>query len=165
MGRPQDSKQLKQLRGTDRDDRPSRNHIEYDKLSSVPDPPAHLNATPTGIKLWNFLANELIRAKLMASVDVIGLDLLVTATIDYWEACEKLVGVPKVTIVKGKPVVNPYIKIRLKAIDTMNKMIAHFGFTPMTRQKLFETDGTPKKSKNSDPMAALLFGAQDAETN
>lgn len=153
MARTYKSESQKELTGTAREDRPTATPVEYTAIEKLPPPPPDLSTDMQMV--WNTLAGELMRAKILKAVDMMTFEILVRAIGDYRAAVENLDGKPMVVVSKGRPVANPYVKIKQKSAEMIVKLCAHFGFSPLWRTRLLQLE---REANEDDPVAALLFG-------
>lgn len=157
MGRPAKSQKQKQLEGTDRPDRKRSAAPEFSNISEIPKPPARL--CKIGAEVWVMLCDQLITAKLLKLTDLIVLGILVDAVVSYYRYCEKLKGRDELILTpRGEFKINPYIKLRKQAAETIRTISNDFGLTPLARQKLTSLE---KQDDTPDPFAFIFDQAED----
>jgi P27 family predicted phage terminase small subunit len=151
-------RQLKIIRGTFRNDRNPEAEPEPTKVDAIPGAPSYLGAQ--GKALWRRIAGEMVRAKILTTVDLAALEILCSSYEEFREAREAVY-----TTAKGKPrTLRQYM--RGKNSQTMpeyNAMktarqeykayAAEFGLTPASRNRI---EIAAPKDPEVDPMEQLL---------
>lgn len=112
-----------------------------------PDPPYLQDLTPPPFltserarEVWTYLAPRAAEAKLLCELDVMTFAMHCEAWAEYWVAQER---VTQHFILGGSPVIGddkaawlPWIKLRDRAADRVEKGVAHFGMSPMARTRI-----------------------------
>ena len=117
-------------------------------LSQTEPDPAYLqDLTPPGFltserarEVWSYLAPKVADAKLLCEVDVLTFAMVCEALSEFWFAQEQ---VTQHLMVGGPPVIReekaywlPWITLRDRAAERIEKGIAHFGMSPMARTRI-----------------------------
>lgn len=118
----------------------------------IPDCPQHLKGAAR--TEWNRLAKELHALKIITKIDRAALAVCCTAWADYVKACNKLEKQGEVIISeKGGMYQNPWVAIKKRSMDQVQKFYAEFGMTPSSRSRV-QVD----MPDEGDEMAGFLFG-------
>lgn len=126
-GRKPKPPQLKVLAGTARKDRESPPDMpEFDLLENFPPPPKHLG--PDGIEMWNDAGPQLVKAKVLQTVDLYALEQLC----GYWEMVRKKMKAGMETTAAEQ--------------QALKSLLSEFAMTPASRRKVSAGDG--KKTGN-----------------
>lgn len=145
-GRPRKPEQFKVLQGTSRPDRINR---KEPKLQAEI-PRAGIGLTEKDKKAWRHIARIIRPMKIATKADVIALEELVTAHVDFWEArrvidrlgSTYISKAAKKTEADGKEILSvvirrrPEVEIMTDAWRRIEKMLSHFGLSPSSRSKV-----------------------------
>lgn len=156
-GRPRKPTRLKLLQGTARPDRANK---EEPKLPTII-PRAAKGLSDQDGKAWRHIARILRPMNIMTAADVLALELLATAYVDFWEARRTInekgptyvSKTEKMTNEKGSQVLcviirrRPEIEIMSDAWRRIEKMLSHFGLSPSSRSRV----SVIRKLKEADP--------------
>lgn len=127
-GRKPTAPALKVIAGTARPDREAPTDApEFDLVEEFPDPPQHLNVD--GASMWNNLGPQLVKSKVLQTVDLFALQQLCYA---WQRAVAKQKAGMDITAAED---------MALKA------MFSEFGMTPASRRKV-SSGGDAKKAGN-----------------
>lgn len=99
-----------------------------------------------GIEMWEHLAPILIRTNLLTENDVFAFAIMCNEY-DIYRKCIDYVRENGETYENGSQTIpNPFLTIKNKAFDNMNRMMGKFGLTPSDRAKigLHLLDSRPK---------------------
>ena len=116
MPRPTVAPSLKVLAGTARADRQTPDAPEYDLVSDFPDAPQHLNAD--GAEMWCNLGRQLVKAKVLQTVDLYSLEQLCFA----WQRFRQ----------KAKA----GMELTASEDNALKVLFSEFGMTPASRRKV-----------------------------
>ena len=138
-GRKKVPSRIKELRGTDQPVRMNTDEVVYESITKVTVP--KILKSKRARQIYKERAQVLINQKLLQQPDM---DLLVAYanTYDmYLEAVESQQDQDLIKTVIGptggtKNVVSVYIQLQLTLLEMVNKIGAHFGFTPSSRASL-----------------------------
>lgn len=122
--------------------------------SVIPECPAHLKGVAR--TEWNRIAKELHRLGIISEIDRAALAVCCTAWADYVKACQQLEKQGEVIISEqGGLYQNPWVAIKKRSMDQVQKFYAEFGMTPSSRSRVkVETPG------EEGEMEGFLFGNQ-----
>lgn len=118
---------LKVLAGTDRPDREVQDVPEYDFVESFPEAPQHLNAD--GADMWNTLGPQLVRARVLQTVDMYSLEQLCFA----WQRFRQ----------KAKA----GMEMTAAEDSSLKGLFSEFGMTPAARRKVMAGSEKPAGNK------------------
>jgi P27 family predicted phage terminase small subunit len=129
------------------------NKKEPKPASAIPVCPKHLEGEAR--KEWKRVTELLHSLKIISHVDRAALAIYCTAYADYVKACKKLKKEGEVIVTeKGNLVQNPWMQIKKRSMDQVQKFCAEFGMTPSSRSRV--------KADGSDPeeeLEKMLFGS------
>lgn len=118
----------------------------------VPKCPNHLKG-PARTE-WNRVVTELHKLKMISNLDRAALAVCCTAWADYVKACNKLEKQGEVIISEnGGLYQNPWVAIKKRSMDQVQKFYAEFGMTPSSRSRI-KTDAPGEEEE----MEGFLFG-------
>jgi P27 family predicted phage terminase small subunit len=99
---------------------------------------------------WFSLVPNLIRAGVAKEVDVYSLEMLAEKWVEWRDAQDKVNNTGLVTKApSGYPMMNPYYTISMQIGKELRMMLAEFGMTPSSRQRVV-ADKPKKVSEFSD---------------
>lgn len=128
------------------------NKQEPQPESVIPECPPHLKGVAR--TEWVRLTKELHELKIITRIDRAALAVCCTAWADYVKACDKLEKQGDVIISeKGGLYQNPWVAIKKRSMDQVQKFYAEFGMTPSSRSRVHVE--TPSEE---DEIAGYLFG-------
>lgn len=149
--------QLKELEGNP--GKRGKNKTEPKPESAIPACPSHLKGAAR--TEWNRLAEELFKLKILTNIDRAALAICCTAWANYVKACNKLEKEGEVMISeKGGMYQNPWVGIRNRSMDQIQKFYSEFGMTPSSRSRVHADNPTEE-----DEMAGFLFGNKNVKVN
>lgn len=139
------TRELKILQGTDRLPKGEKPMLP-EKIDGIPAAPARLNET--GSKIWALVCGELYTKNIMYTMDLPQLELYCKAMQDYWKADEMIEKEGAVYYHTNKagesnPTQNPWVNVKMKSWEIINRLSAKFGMTPVDRNKLSIPDEKP----------------------
>ncbi len=125
--------------------------------SAIPVCPPHLKGVAR--TEWTRLARELHEVKVITKLDRAALAVCCTAWADYVKACNKCEKEGEVIISdKGGMYQNPWVAIKKRSMDQVQKFYAEFGMTPSSRARVHIDAPTEE-----DEMAGFLFGNKNVK--
>lgn len=128
------------------------NNKEPKPETAIPACPAHLKGAAK--TEWNRITKELFVLGIVSKIDRAALAVCCTAWADYVKACNKLEKQGEVIISeKGGMYQNPWVAIKKRSMDQVQKFYAEFGMTPSGRSRI-KVDAPSEE----DEMAGYLFG-------
>lgn len=128
------------------------NKQEPKPAATVPTCPPHLKGAAR--TEWNRIVAELVKLKIISEIDRAALAVCCTAWADYVKACNKLEKQGEVIISEqGGLYQNPWVAIKKRSMDQVQKFYAEFGMTPSSRSRV-KVD-TPSEEEE---MEGFLFG-------
>jgi len=134
--------EIKELQGTDRNDRKNPNRVEFGVLSSVPEPPYYLGQK--GKELWATQLTQLANLKMLTEVDLVALGQYCREWELYLAAIDDI---------NANGFVNKYqqvsaaVTLKDRAFKNMMMIADRFGFVASAREKLSMPD-----VGNEDPL-------------
>jgi P27 family predicted phage terminase small subunit len=138
---------LKDLAGTNRDDRANENE---------PQPERAIPACPKGLtsaakKEWKRISKDLYALGLLSNIDQVTLAMYCQAWAHWLDAVEKLEkeGMIRYTE-KGYPIQNPYFSIVNKSYQQIKGMLAEFGMSPASRSRISALPGDPDPDEKDE---------------
>ena len=128
------------------------NNKEPKPKSVIPQCPPHLKGTAR--TEWKRITQELYALKIITNIDRAALAVCCTAWADYVKACNKLEKEGEVIISdKGGMYQNPWVAIKKRSMDQVQKFYAEFGMTPSSRSRVkIEAPG------EEEELEKMLFG-------
>lgn len=118
----------------------------------IPACPPHLKGEARAE--WDRITKQLYELKIISELDLAALAVCCTAWADYVKACKTLDKEGEVIISdQGGLYQNPWVAIKKRSMDQVQKFYAEFGMTPSSRTRV-KVD-TPKEG---DEMMGFLFG-------
>ncbi len=157
MGRKPKPTELKILEGNP--GKRALNNKEPKPEVVIPDCPQHLKGVAR--TEWNRLAKELHALKIITKIDRAALAVCCTAWADYVKACKKLEKEGEViTSEKGGLYQNPWVAIKKRSMDQVQKFYAEFGMTPSSRSHIKVKTPNPE-----DEMTKYLFGNKNVKVS
>lgn len=156
-GRPRKPTKLKLLQGTARPDRANKK----EPLLQAEIPRAANGLSDKDKKAWRHIGKIIRPMNISTRADVLALELLATAYVDFWEARRVINEKGSTYIAKaekginqsGKPVLSvsmrqrPEVEIMSDAWRRLEKMLSHFGISPSSRSRV----SVIGKLKEKDP--------------
>jgi len=128
------------------------NNKEPKTETAIPNCPAHLKGVAK--TEWNRITKELFALGIVSKIDRAALAVCCTAWADYVKACNKLEKEGEVIISdKGGMYQNPWVAIKKRSMDQVQKFYAEFGMTPSGRSRI-----KVESPSEEDEMAGYLFG-------
>jgi P27 family predicted phage terminase small subunit len=128
------------------------NHKEPKPESVIPKCPPHLKGAAR--TEWNRITKELYALKIISNIDRAALAVCCTAWADYVKACNKVEKEGEVIISdKGGLYQNPWVAIKKRSMDQVQKFYAEFGMTPSSRSRVKIEDAS-----GEEELEKMLFG-------
>lgn len=130
------------------------NNKEPKPKSVIPECPPHLKGVAR--TEWKRITLELHALKIISNIDRAALAVCCTAWADYVKACNKLEKEGEVIMSdKGGMYQNPWVAIKKRSMDQVQKFYAEFGMTPSSRSRIkLETPS------DEEELEKMLFGKQ-----
>lgn len=129
------------------------NKMEPTPEVAIPECPNHLHGAAR--TEWHRLVVELQHLGMISRLDRAALAICCTAWADYVKACNKLEKEGEVMISdKGGYYQNPWVGIKKRSMEQIQKFYTEFGMTPSSRSRV-KLD----KPSEEDEMASMLFGS------
>lgn len=151
------TKETKILNGTYRKDRNGGIFApdKFDNGSSFPMAPPRLNEL--GAKVWALACEELWRKGILYTMDLPQLEIYCFAMQSFWQAqdhIDKYGAVYEHTNRVGETALmqNPWVNVKMKDWEIINRLSAKFGMTPIDRNKL----DAPEQPNEDDPLSKIL---------
>lgn len=143
-GRKRIPQEIKEARGTARNDRVLENRIQYSEM--IPHNKVDgFFINEIAIEQWNLLTNEMSKIGFLQNVDITMLAAYCNAAGVYFEAIDMLKKYGYLS--KNEARRGPWMIIANDALDKMIKLSSHFGFTPASREKI---SWSPPEQKQED---------------
>lgn len=132
------TQEQKKLQGTYRKDR-NGGLVIPEKIDGIPAAPQRLDET--GAKIWGLVCGELYTKNIMYTMDLPQLEIYCKAMQDYWKADDMIEEEGAVYYHTNKagetnPTQSPWINVKMKSWEIINRLSAKFGMTPIDRNKL-----------------------------
>jgi P27 family predicted phage terminase small subunit len=141
---------LKQLAGNP--GKRALNKKEPKPIPAIPECPSHLKGVAR-IE-WNRITKELFWMNIISRVDRAALAICCTSWADYVKACNKLEKEGEVIISeKGGMYQNPWVGIKKRSMEQINKFYAEFGMTPSSRSRM-----QVETFSEEEELEKMLFG-------
>lgn len=134
-GRKPVPSQIKELRGTARQDRVLKNEAQFPIPGRMVSPPKDLGED--GAELWKSLGKLLLEAGLFSLGDKIALEMLCMAY-DRMKVANRMIELESMVLTteNGYHYQNPYLSIANTAWGQVKSMLAEFGLTPAERTRV-----------------------------
>ena len=114
----------------------------------MPRPPAHIRASVEGFKEWNRAGKYLAQYGMISDIDRAMFTCYIDSWMTYLEAVEMIGKAAKasggsglfVKTPNGFPVQSPWLAVKNKAIEFMDKFSDKFGMSPAARTRVTPSD-------------------------
>ena len=156
-GRPPKPTNLRVLEGNPGKRPLNTNEPKPRASKSIPAPPSTLGRD--GKREWRRLAKELSRMNLLTQLDLTLFHMYCQAYDRWWDASREVKKNGMVVLTpNGYQMQSPYLSIANRAMEQMEKYLAHFGMSPASRTRVgVDPTGTDGGS-GSNPVREFLYG-------
>lgn len=152
--------EVKELRGTVRNDRMAVEPVKFEVLDNMPEPPSYFNEVAS--KEWYRILEQYKAIKIFSVLDIPSIIIYCKAWDDYNRICNGLADntiQEIVTFENGTQQVSPYMTLLQRSIDTIKIYGERLGVTPVSRTKV---SGLIGKKEEKDEFEEM-FGKKKAQ--